>query len=96
LFGCPAAPEPKYPAITLCTLIPSNWLNVGVADNGGPARPRVIDDPAAERGRGLLLVRALAVRTGVSGAGQGRLVWADVSRDAGPHQLAAGADGPVR
>src|SRR6266568_3701989 len=31
LLGCPAAPEPKYPAITLWALMPSNWLNVGSA-----------------------------------------------------------------
>ena len=46
-------------------------------------RPRVIEDPAAERGRGLLLVRALAVRTGGSRAGPGRLLWADIRWDAG-------------
>jgi anti-sigma regulatory factor (Ser/Thr protein kinase) len=78
--------------VTLC----QSAVRIGVTDSGGPARPRVIDDPAAERGRGLLLVGALAVRTGVSGAGKGRLVWADVSWDDGPHQLAAGGGGPVR
>jgi serine/threonine-protein kinase RsbW len=78
--------------VTLC----QSAVRIGVTDDGGPAAPRVIDDPAAERGRGLLLVRALAVRTGVAGAGKGRLVWADISLDAGPHQLAAGGEaGPV-
>jgi hypothetical protein len=52
-------------------------LRVMVADGGGPAEPRLVDDPAAERGRGLLLVRGLSVRTGVEGDRRGRLVWAD-------------------
>jgi anti-sigma regulatory factor (Ser/Thr protein kinase) len=65
--------------VTLCQSV----VRIGVTDGGGPARPRVIEDPAAERGRGLLLVRALAVRTGVSGAGPGRLLWADIRWDAG-------------
>jgi serine/threonine-protein kinase RsbW len=53
-------------------------VRVAVADEGGPAEPHVIDDPAAERGRGLLLVRGLSVRMGVVGDQRGRLVWADV------------------
>lgn len=40
---------------------------VAVADQGGLAEPRVIDNPAAEHGRGLLLVRGLSIRTGVTG-----------------------------
>lgn len=54
-------------------------VRVAVADRGGPAEPRVIDDPAAEHGRGLLLVRGLSIRTGVTGDQQGRLIWADVA-----------------
>jgi anti-sigma regulatory factor (Ser/Thr protein kinase) len=52
---------------------------VAVADCGGPAQPRVIDDPDGERGRGLLLVKGLTVRTGWTGDGRGRLVWAQVA-----------------
>jgi hypothetical protein len=52
---------------------------VAVADRGGPSAPRVIDDPVAEHGRGLLLVRGLSVRTGTTGDRRGRLVWADVA-----------------
>jgi len=65
--------------ITLCRSV----VRIGVTDGGGAGRPRVIGDPAAERGRGLLLVRALSVRTGACRAGAGRLVWADIRRDAG-------------
>jgi serine/threonine-protein kinase RsbW len=54
-------------------------LLVAVSDCGGPASPRVIDDLDGERGRGLLLVQGLSVRTGWTGDGRGRLVWAQVA-----------------
>jgi hypothetical protein len=58
---------------------------VGRADRGdrwrGAGRPRVIEDPAVERGRGLLLVQALSLRTGTCRSGAGRLVWADIRWD---------------
>lgn len=53
-------------------------VRVAVADSGGPGEPRVIEDPTAEHGRGLLLVHGLSVRTGVAGDQRGRLVWADI------------------
>lgn len=52
---------------------------VAVADRGGPAEPRVIADPDGERGRGLLVVQELSVRTGDTGDRRGRLVWAQVA-----------------
>jgi anti-sigma regulatory factor (Ser/Thr protein kinase) len=52
-------------------------LRVAVADCGSPAEPRVMEDTDGERGRGLLLVRRLSLRTGVRGDQRGRLVWAD-------------------
>jgi hypothetical protein len=64
--------------ITVCP----SAVRVAVTDAGGPARPRVIEDPTAERGRGLLLVRNLSLRTGSCGDHRGRLVWAEVRRDA--------------
>ena len=64
-------------------------LRVAVADGGAPAGPRVIDDPMGESGRGLVVVRALAVRTGVCGDHRGRLLWADIPWDGG------GAPGPA-
>jgi hypothetical protein len=74
--------------VTLCRSV----VRIGVADGGGGGRPRVIEDPAAERGRGLLLVRALSVRTGACRAGAGRLVWADIRWDTGvPAVAQAGA-----
>jgi serine/threonine-protein kinase RsbW len=54
-------------------------VRVTVADSGAQTGPRVVDDPAAERGRGLLVVRELALRTGVCGDERGRLMWADIS-----------------
>jgi hypothetical protein len=63
-------------------------VRVAIADQGGPAEPRVIDDPAAEHGRGLLLVRGLSTRTGVTGDQRGRLIWVDVAFN----ELAAAAE----
>jgi Histidine kinase-like ATPase domain len=56
-------------------------VRIAVADQGGPAEPRVIDDPAAENGRGLLLVSGLSLRTGMTGDQRGRLIWADIAFD---------------
>jgi len=68
-------------------------VRVAVADSGGPTEPRVIEeDQSVEHGRGLLLVRGLSVRTGVSGDQRGRLVWADV-RWEGTVRAAAAASG---
>jgi serine/threonine-protein kinase RsbW len=53
-------------------------LRVAVADCGSQTWPRMIEDSADEHGRGLLLVRGLALRTGVCGDDRGRLVWADI------------------
>ena len=66
-------------------------VRVAVADGGGPTRPRVIEDLAAEQGRGLLLVSGLSVRSGATGDHRGRLVWADITwdgPDAPAHALA--------
>ncbi len=67
-------------------------VRVAVADAGGPAEPRVIEDPAAEDGRGLLLVRGLSVRTGVVGDHRGRLIWADIPWVGAPEVGAASPD----
>ena len=53
-------------------------VRVAVADGGAPGELRVLDDPMGEHGRGLLVVRGLSARTGISGDHCGRLVWADV------------------
>jgi len=55
-------------------------MRVAVADGGAPHGPRLSPGTGglAERGRGLHLVRALSVRTGVCGDHRGRLVWAEV------------------
>ncbi|MDQ2874415.1 MAG: ATP-binding protein [Actinomycetota bacterium] len=51
---------------------------VAVDDAGGPAEPRVVDDPLSEGGRGLLVVRELSARMSVSGTGRGRQVCAEI------------------
>jgi anti-sigma regulatory factor (Ser/Thr protein kinase) len=53
-------------------------VRIAVADGGAPGEPRVLDDPEGEHGRGLLVVRGLSTRTGISGDHRGRLIWADV------------------
>jgi anti-sigma regulatory factor (Ser/Thr protein kinase) len=54
-------------------------VQVAVADCGGPAEPRVIDDPDGDCGRGLLVVERLSLRTGYTGGRHGRLVWAQIA-----------------
>jgi len=56
-------------------------VRVAVADSGAPDGPRLVDDPTAEHGRGLVLVRGLSQHTGVIGDRRGRLVWADIGWD---------------
>jgi anti-sigma regulatory factor (Ser/Thr protein kinase) len=67
-------------------------ISIVVGDGGGPAEPRVIDDPGCENGRGLQLVRALSLTVGVTGDERGRFVRADVPwvANLGPelHELA--------
>jgi histidine kinase-like protein len=68
-------------------------VRVAVADCGAPDGPQVVEDPAGEHGRGLVVVRGLSVRTGVCGDQRGRLVWADVAwDDAGAAEPASSQD----
>jgi len=69
---------------------------VAVADCGGPAEPRVIDDPDGERGRGLLLVRGLSVRTGWTGDRRGRLVWAQLTWPEEPSAILGSSGDPFQ
>jgi serine/threonine-protein kinase RsbW len=75
-------------------------VRVAVADGGAPTGPRLVDDPAGEHGRGLLMVRALSVRTGVSGDERGRLVWAEIpwtgEGAAEPGSFPAGYEAAIR
>jgi len=60
-----------------------NWypatVRIAVADGGGPSEPRLVDDPFAEHGRGLVVVRGLSQRTGYTGSPAGRTAWADIA-----------------
>jgi anti-sigma regulatory factor (Ser/Thr protein kinase) len=68
-------------------------VRVAVSDGGAPGGPQVIDDPLAENGRGLMLVRGLADRTGIAGDERGRVVWADIPwLEAGSAPAAAAND----
>jgi hypothetical protein len=68
-------------------------VRVTVADAGAPTGPYRIDDPMAERGRGLLIVASLCGRTGICGDHRGRLVWGDVFWDGPPVPSAAAGGG---
>ncbi len=71
-----------------------NAVRVAVADSGSPGEPHVIDDPASENGRGLLLVRGLSSRMGACGDRRGLLCWADIAwQDRGMQTAAAAPDG---
>jgi hypothetical protein len=69
-------------------------LRVAVADCGGPGEPQMIEHADGEHGRGLAVVRSLAVRTGFHGDHHGRLVWADVPWDQAWIQAQAAAADP--
>jgi hypothetical protein len=58
-----------------------SFIRIAVTDRGSPAEPRVIEDPDGEHGRGLLLVRGLSARTGVTGDRRSRAVWAEIAWD---------------
>jgi serine/threonine-protein kinase RsbW len=56
-------------------------VRVTVIDDGAPSEPTLGDDPQSEHGRGLVVVNALAVRTGIHGNQNGRRIWADIGWD---------------
>lgn len=53
-------------------------IRLAVTDGGGPGEPRLVEDPDAEHGRGLLLVRGLSAQMGIDGGPDGRTVWAEI------------------
>jgi anti-sigma regulatory factor (Ser/Thr protein kinase) len=69
-------------------------VRLAVADGGAPAGPRMIDDPMAENGRGLMLVHGLSARTGVAGDEHGRVVWADIPWPEAGYEVPAAAGDP--
>ncbi len=71
-------------------------VQVAVADCGGPAEPKVINDPDGERGRGLLLVHGTSLRTGWTGDRRGRLVWAQIALPDQAAAFAASSDDPYQ
>ena len=54
-------------------------VRLDVTDQGGPFVPQVSDVAMSDRGRGLIIVQALAERYGVCGGGGGRTVWAELA-----------------
>jgi serine/threonine-protein kinase RsbW len=80
-----------------CFAVEVTWsgplVRVAVADGGAPGGPRMVEDPAGEHGRGLVVVAALSARTGVCGGRAGRLVWAEIPWDAGAAELGSARRG---
>ncbi len=86
-------------------------LRVSVTDEGAERGPSLADDPPADpdlddvldaitgsrcdRGRGLLIVRALAVTCGVCGNASGRTVWAEVAQAPAKTSVPPQAEIPV-
>ncbi|MER7516613.1 ATP-binding protein [Streptomyces sp. NPDC126499] len=60
-------------------------LRIAVRDEGGPAGPRIRDCGEEERGRGLILVDALASAWGADRTGHGtaQIVWAELAHGMG-------------
>ena len=52
---------------------------IDVTDQGAASGPELTDDPMSDRGRGLIIVRALSESCGVRGDARGRTVWAEVA-----------------
>jgi serine/threonine-protein kinase RsbW len=60
----------------------SGRIRAEVVDRGGPWQPE--SAPDGERGRGLLIVAALATRWGVTGSETGRSAWLELDPPTGP------------
>lgn len=54
-------------------------IRIAVTDGGAPGGPCVNEDPLSDGGRGLVIVRALSVTSGVCGNPSGRTVWAEIA-----------------
>ncbi|MFH9860683.1 ATP-binding protein [Streptomyces sp. NPDC017202] len=59
-------------------LLPEDTLRVEVSDARGDRRLRIVTDPDAEGGRGLVLVAVLARTWGVDEREVGKTVWAEL------------------
>jgi serine/threonine-protein kinase RsbW len=57
---------------------------VSVTDEGAASEPCLTEDPFSEHGRGLIIVRALSVTSGVCGDASGRTVWAEIAHCSPP------------
>lgn len=60
-------------------LLPEGTLRVEVSDTRGDRRLRIVTDPEAEGGRGLILVTVLARTWGVVEREVGKTVWAEIA-----------------
>ncbi|HWG14455.1 MAG TPA: ATP-binding protein [Streptosporangiaceae bacterium] len=58
----------------------SPLIRVSVTDEGAASEPCLTEDPLSEHGRGLIIVNALSVTSGVCGNASGRTVWAEIAQ----------------
>jgi serine/threonine-protein kinase RsbW len=80
LHSCSREPGGQFTVRIIVS--PGGRIRAEVVDRGGPWNPEPARDE--ERGRGLLIVDALATRWGVTGSDAGRSAWLELDPPSGP------------
>jgi serine/threonine-protein kinase RsbW len=80
LHSCSREPGGQF--TVRISVSPGGRIRAEVVDRGGPWNPEPARDE--ERGRGLLIVDALATRWGVTGSDAGRSAWLELDPPSGP------------
>jgi serine/threonine-protein kinase RsbW len=80
LHSCSREPGGQF--TVRVSVSPGGRIRAEVVDRGGPWNPGPVQDE--ERGRGLLIVDALATRWGVTGSEAGRSAWLELDPPPGP------------
>jgi len=80
LHSCSREPGGQF--TVRVSVSPGGRIRAEVLDRGGPWNPEPARDE--ERGRGLLIVDALATRWGVTGSDAGRSAWLELDPPSGP------------
>jgi serine/threonine-protein kinase RsbW len=80
LHSCSREPGGQF--TVRVSVSPGGRIRAEVVDRGGPWTPEPAQDE--ERGRGLLIVDALATRWGVTGSEAGRSAWLELDPPPGP------------
>jgi anti-sigma regulatory factor (Ser/Thr protein kinase) len=76
------------------------FVRVAVADCGAETEPQITYGPQSGHGRGLMMVRVMSARAGVSGNRLGRVIWAEIpwagDDAAGSSSLPEGHEAAIR